>query len=699
MLPSPSAACRSPAPPGRRDRRRGLHRPRRRLRRPVLVPRAALSFVLALLSLLLWPIPPLHPAGPGRRGRPTGSTERVVIVGLDGLDPTLAEQFMAEGKLPNFSRLASARDLRAAGRQLPIDLARGVVLVHDRRGLLATTTSSTSSAATRATTPPVLSSAEIRSPAHAQLGTLPHPHGQAPAEAAPQEPALLEAPRRARRLQLRSSACPSPSPRRSSTAAACSGMCAPDLRGSQGTFSYYTTKAGVAEAKEGGMRVPVTRDGRPDPHACLHGPSDELTRGGGNLTTPLVIRIDEARPARSSTSPASGWSWSPGSYSPWVPVTFKAAPGMKVHGICRFYLNQVAPDFDLYVTPDPDRPREAGDAHLASRRLLGLSLQAPRTATARSGWPRTPGRSTRASSTRTRSSSRPGSTSRSASASSSPPSTRRGAGSTVCVFDTPDRIQHMFFRTLDDAHPANAGKETARYKGVIEDVYKRMDDARSAEVHGAPRRQERPDRDVRPRLHAVPPRRQHQHLAAPARLPRPEGGQDRQRRVVRRRRLVAHPRVLPGAHRPLHQPQGPRGPGHRRRGRGAGRPQAASWSTKLTGLVDTERGELAIREVLDAARHVLAARISTTARTSCSATTHGYRTSWECATRQGHRVRLRRQHEAVERRPLHRSRSSFPASSSATAPIQRPAPGHPRFAPTVLSLFGVPVPPYMEGRC
>jgi len=32
--------------------------------------------------------------------------ERVIVLGLDGLDPKLTRKFMEEGKLPNFSRLA-----------------------------------------------------------------------------------------------------------------------------------------------------------------------------------------------------------------------------------------------------------------------------------------------------------------------------------------------------------------------------------------------------------------------------------------------------------------------------------------------------------------------------------------------------------------------------------------------------------------
>jgi Uncharacterized conserved protein len=48
-------------------------------------------------------------------------------------------------------------------------------------------------------------------------------------------------------------------------------------------------------------------------------------------------------------------------------------------------------------------------------------------------------------------------------------------GLCACVFDTTDRIQHMFFRCLDESHPANRGKEVEKYKNVVKDLYVRMD--------------------------------------------------------------------------------------------------------------------------------------------------------------------------------------------------------------------------------
>ena len=53
---------------------------------------------------------------------------------------------------------------------------------------------------------------------------------------------------------------------------------------------------------------------------------------------------------------------------------------------------------------------------------------------------------------------------------------RNKEGLIVLVFDTTDRIQHMFFRYLSDDHPANIGKDTKTYKDAIEQVYINADE-------------------------------------------------------------------------------------------------------------------------------------------------------------------------------------------------------------------------------
>jgi len=60
-----------------------------------------LTLLLAILagfaSLLIWPFRMIF--------RKKGSTNKLVFLGFDGLDPRVTERLMAEGKLPNFSRL------------------------------------------------------------------------------------------------------------------------------------------------------------------------------------------------------------------------------------------------------------------------------------------------------------------------------------------------------------------------------------------------------------------------------------------------------------------------------------------------------------------------------------------------------------------------------------------------------------------
>ena len=53
---------------------------------------------------------------------------------------------------------------------------------------------------------------------------------------------------------------------------------------------------------------------------------------------------------------------------------------------------------------------------------------------------------------------------------------RSREGFLAFVFDTSDRIQHMFFRYQCEDHPANRGKDTAPFQNTIERMYARMDE-------------------------------------------------------------------------------------------------------------------------------------------------------------------------------------------------------------------------------
>ena len=60
---------------------------------------------LAFITLMTWPIRFFLRWLLGRKTLQNARVKRVVILGLDGQDPELTEKWMAEGLLPNFSRL------------------------------------------------------------------------------------------------------------------------------------------------------------------------------------------------------------------------------------------------------------------------------------------------------------------------------------------------------------------------------------------------------------------------------------------------------------------------------------------------------------------------------------------------------------------------------------------------------------------
>src|SRR5689334_8673258 len=63
------------------------------------------SLVLSVVSLLAWPFRMAWLLVSRRQGFRKARIKKLIFLGLDGFDPGLAERFMAEGKLPNLSRL------------------------------------------------------------------------------------------------------------------------------------------------------------------------------------------------------------------------------------------------------------------------------------------------------------------------------------------------------------------------------------------------------------------------------------------------------------------------------------------------------------------------------------------------------------------------------------------------------------------
>ncbi len=65
-----------------------------------------LAMITAFITLLTLPIRVIVRAIRGRRAFAQSREKRIVVLGIDGMEPILAEQYMKEGRLPNLSRLA-----------------------------------------------------------------------------------------------------------------------------------------------------------------------------------------------------------------------------------------------------------------------------------------------------------------------------------------------------------------------------------------------------------------------------------------------------------------------------------------------------------------------------------------------------------------------------------------------------------------
>ena len=411
----------------------------------------------------------------GQRSR--AKANRVVIVGMDGMDPELAARWMAEGKLPNLKRLADAGVFcpleTATPSMSPVAWSSFMTGVDPgKHGIFDFITRDPCNYM------PMLSSAKIgESESTFGFGkfklTFHKSFYRMLRRSQPFWKILGE-------NWVNSSIQRVPitfPPEKFKNGVLLSGMCVPDLKGSQGSFSFFTTKlrgriqdetAGMGAENAGGTETEVKRVGNVI-EALLEGP----TMGGKKLTAPFKLLLGAgkhgARGGRIEVGKESA-DVELGEYSPWLKIEFDG-----VQGIARFYLQKLEPDVELYVTPihiDPAKPifpisePEVYSVYLA--KMIGpfgtLGL-------AEDTWALNERRIDEAAFLKQ---AYLYGEEREAMLWDAIAKTKRGFITTV--FDTTDRIQHMFFRYLDPKHPANAGKDVVQHKDAVEQVYRWCDD-------------------------------------------------------------------------------------------------------------------------------------------------------------------------------------------------------------------------------
>jgi len=438
-----------------------------------------LAFVYALIALVTWPLRQIWRLLRRRKAYSAARVRRVIIVGFDGLDPDLARRWMGEGKLPHFDKLRQMGTFRTLETTHPpiSPVAWSTFLTgvnpgkHNIYDFLARD---------RQTYMPYLSSALVRGPKRTlRLGRYRLPIGR------PQITALRKGVpfwHYLAKAGVFSSVIrvPITFPPEKFGGVLLSGMCVPDLRGSQGTFSFYSTRPGIAGKHEGGVKFAFERVGD-TLRGELLGPDDPSppVNGKSELRIPFVLRPEATKRRGVLEIGKSRIKLALGEYSEWVEVKFRAGLGIEIAGICRFYLKEVAPEVELYVTPvqiDPRKPALPISHPLGYSVYLG-KLQGPFSTLglAEDTW----GLNENAlDDDAFLQQCYQIHDEREKMFFDAMEKTARGV--CICVFDITDRVQHMFWRHMEPGHPAaavkngNGGGRTEKSE-VIERMYRRMD--------------------------------------------------------------------------------------------------------------------------------------------------------------------------------------------------------------------------------
>lgn len=284
---------------------------------------------------------------------------KLIVLGIDGMDPQLLQQFMDAGKMPNFAKLASEGDFRKLTSSIPpqspvawSNLITGMnagghgvfdFIHRDPKTL-----------------DPYFSTSRVEGPKHSiSLGKWVVPLGGGSAEQLRRGAAFWQIldqhgiPNTIFRI-------PANFPPVSAKGQTISGMGTPDLRGTYGTFTFYTDDATAnTGAVEGGQIVPVQVENS-RVLASLIGPDNTFKKGSPAAVEPFEVDIDPLEAAAKISFQNHEFVLREGEWSDWVSVEFQLIPFFgNVKGMCRFFLKQAHPRFELYVSPiniDPADP-------------------------------------------------------------------------------------------------------------------------------------------------------------------------------------------------------------------------------------------------------------------------------------------------------------------------------------------------------
>ena len=284
---------------------------------------------------------------------------RIIVLGFDGLDYDVTRELMAQGRLPNFSRLAESGRFTALGTSNPpqspvawstfstgLDPGRHRIFDFVHRDPKTMT--------------PYLSTTRTEPPSRMlTVGRWQVPLAGGKVELLRRGRPFWEA-LEDHGIETTIVRMPANFPPSGKATRELSGMGTPDILGGYGTFSFFTSspKASTDRSLSGGVVYAVDASGGVVT-GSLEGPENPFRTDHQHVTAGFSVDIAADRRHAKIVVGDEERLLGVGEWSDWVPVAFDLAPTQRLHAECRFFLKGLDPDFELYVSPvniDPLSP-------------------------------------------------------------------------------------------------------------------------------------------------------------------------------------------------------------------------------------------------------------------------------------------------------------------------------------------------------
>lgn len=320
-----------------------------------LRPRRAIAGTGGRLLLIVCIVALIAPLGCSR-----ASGKRVIVLGFDGLDYGLTKSLIDRGRLPNFAKLAATGGFSPLGTSIPpqspvawstfitgLDPGGHGIFDFIHRD--------------PTTMVPYLSTSKTEGSGR----TLPIGDWQIPLSGGTVELLRYGQPfwevLEERGIETTIVRMPANFPPSGTATRELSGMGTPDLLGTYGTFSFYTSEpfAFGGRTMSGGTVYPIAVQDRVV-RTKLYGPDNPFRKVPEKIAADFTVYLDTEHATAKLVVGDVEQVLSVGEWSDWVPVDFDLrVPLQSIRGICRFYLRRLSPDVEIYVTPinlDPMTP-------------------------------------------------------------------------------------------------------------------------------------------------------------------------------------------------------------------------------------------------------------------------------------------------------------------------------------------------------